>query len=186
MILTIFLSLTLLTSFFPFIFTKSSHFFAAHKLREQENVKEPIPFLEDRGVYKVDIDAEEQKVTIIGNVDSSILIKKLAKLGKQAQLWASTSKQDEDDEEQTLRKNKGNYLEDAIDPSYTFQNEYMLPIFDSEFNNPTLLECYLAQENSMSSGFRHGSVSIAAAQKARGPMVSMTHDVADIQDYQFS
>ncbi|KAG7036700.1 Heavy metal-associated isoprenylated plant protein 32, partial [Cucurbita argyrosperma subsp. argyrosperma] len=133
-----------------------------------------------------DIDAEEQKVTIIGNVDSSILIKKLAKLGKQAQLWASTSKQDEDDEEQTLRKNKGNYLEDAIDPSYTFQNEYMLPIFDSEFNNPTLLECYLAQENSMSSGFRHGPVSIAAAQKARGPMVSMTHDVADIQDYQFS
>ncbi|XP_022998165.1 heavy metal-associated isoprenylated plant protein 32-like [Cucurbita maxima] len=138
------------------------------------------------GVYKVDIDAEEQKVTIIGNVDSSILIKKLAKLGKQAQLWASTSKQDEDDEEQTLRKNKGNYLEDAIDPSYTFQNEYTLPICDSEFSNPTLLECYLAQENGMSSGFRHVPVTIAAAQKARGPMVSMAHDVVDIQDYQFS
>ncbi|KAH7679241.1 Copper chaperone domain-containing protein [Dioscorea alata] len=41
------------------------------------------------GVYTTSIDAEQGKVTVSGNVDPATLIKKLAKHGKHAQLWAS-------------------------------------------------------------------------------------------------
>lgn len=37
------------------------------------------------------IDAEEQKVTVLGNVDADILIKKLAKSGKHAEFWSPSS-----------------------------------------------------------------------------------------------
>ncbi|KAJ6839700.1 heavy metal-associated isoprenylated plant protein 37-like isoform X1 [Iris pallida] len=39
------------------------------------------------GVYTVCIDAEQQKVTVSGNVDPATLIKKLAKSGKHAEFW---------------------------------------------------------------------------------------------------
>lgn len=39
------------------------------------------------GVYTVNIDTEQGKVTVTGNVDPSVLIKKLEKRGKYAQLW---------------------------------------------------------------------------------------------------
>lgn len=38
------------------------------------------------GIFPTDIDLEKGKVTITGNVDPSILIKKLAKSGKHAEL----------------------------------------------------------------------------------------------------
>ncbi|KAI3451814.1 hypothetical protein Pfo_008479 [Paulownia fortunei] len=41
-----------------------------------------------QGVYEVKIDAEEHKVTVSGNVDSTSLIKKLVKSGKHAELWS--------------------------------------------------------------------------------------------------
>ncbi|KAJ0962742.1 hypothetical protein J5N97_027864 [Dioscorea zingiberensis] len=43
------------------------------------------------GVYTVSIDAECQKVTVSGNVDSATLIKKLARSGKHAELWSKKS-----------------------------------------------------------------------------------------------
>ncbi|KAL8218216.1 hypothetical protein R6Q57_021589 [Mikania cordata] len=43
----------------------------------------------DGCVYKVDIDGEEGKVTVSGNVDSAILIKKLKKKGKPAHIWGA-------------------------------------------------------------------------------------------------
>ncbi|XP_073128648.1 uncharacterized protein [Henckelia pumila] len=39
------------------------------------------------GVYEVKIDAEEQKVTVLGNVDAETLIKSLVKSGKHAEIW---------------------------------------------------------------------------------------------------
>ncbi|KAK1281271.1 hypothetical protein QJS04_geneDACA002999 [Acorus gramineus] len=39
------------------------------------------------GVYTVNIDVEQQKVTVSGSVDSATLIKKLNKSGKHAELW---------------------------------------------------------------------------------------------------
>ncbi|KZV18496.1 hypothetical protein F511_25342 [Dorcoceras hygrometricum] len=46
------------------------------------------------GVYKVNIDAETQKVTVSGNVDSAVLIKKLVKAGKHAELWSGKGSQE--------------------------------------------------------------------------------------------
>lgn len=39
------------------------------------------------GVYTTNIDSQQQKVTVTGNVDAQILIKKLVKTGKHAELW---------------------------------------------------------------------------------------------------
>ncbi|RWR76651.1 protein qua-1 [Cinnamomum micranthum f. kanehirae] len=41
------------------------------------------------GVYEIDIDAEQGKVTVAGNVDPNTLIKKLQKIKKHAELWPS-------------------------------------------------------------------------------------------------
>ncbi|KAL8257638.1 hypothetical protein R6Q59_029679 [Mikania micrantha] len=46
--------------------------------------------LKIEGVYKVDIDGEEGKVTISGNVDLATLIKKLKKKGKPAHIWGAS------------------------------------------------------------------------------------------------
>ncbi|XP_008467148.2 heavy metal-associated isoprenylated plant protein 37 [Cucumis melo] len=40
------------------------------------------------GVFQVEIGAENQKVTVLGNVDSSTLINKLVRAGKHAELWS--------------------------------------------------------------------------------------------------
>ncbi|KGN57433.1 heavy metal-associated isoprenylated plant protein 28-like [Cucumis sativus] len=144
------------------------------------------------GVYKIDINCEQQKVTVTGNVDSTILIKKLKKLGKHAELWPSTSKHGEG-EESNLRKYIDNQMKDATDPYYTFQNQHMLPILNREFNNRSLFERYLDQESGMSNSFRYHPVTTTAAQKARAvydneklgnQMISMAHNVG-IQDFQF-
>ncbi|OMO62464.1 hypothetical protein CCACVL1_22813 [Corchorus capsularis] len=42
-----------------------------------------------QGVYSTSINAEQGKVTVTGNVDPSILLKKLEKSGKHAQLWGA-------------------------------------------------------------------------------------------------
>lgn len=39
------------------------------------------------GVYEVKIDAEEHKVTVLGNVNATTLIKSLVKSGKHAEIW---------------------------------------------------------------------------------------------------
>ncbi|KAM5569279.1 hypothetical protein ABKV19_016672 [Rosa sericea] len=41
------------------------------------------------GVFTTDIDSEQGKVIVSGNVDPSVLIKKLAKSGKHAELWGA-------------------------------------------------------------------------------------------------
>ncbi|KAH7571013.1 hypothetical protein JRO89_XS05G0240100 [Xanthoceras sorbifolium] len=47
------------------------------------------------GVYQVNIDAEQQKVTVSGTVDSATLIKKLVRAGKHAELWSQKSNQNQ-------------------------------------------------------------------------------------------
>lgn len=39
------------------------------------------------GVYRTEIDSEQNKVTVTGNVDAETLIRKLTKAGKHAELW---------------------------------------------------------------------------------------------------
>ncbi|KAI3747391.1 hypothetical protein L6452_09847 [Arctium lappa] len=44
------------------------------------------------GVYKTSIDLEQGKVTVTGNADPAVLIKKLTKSGKHAELWGGQQK----------------------------------------------------------------------------------------------
>ncbi|XP_028757774.1 heavy metal-associated isoprenylated plant protein 37-like [Neltuma alba] len=53
----------------------------------KQKVKKILQRIE--GVYQVQIDAEQQKVTVSGSVDSETLIKKLVRAGKHAELWLS-------------------------------------------------------------------------------------------------
>ncbi|KAL0378015.1 UNVERIFIED_CONTAM: Heavy metal-associated isoprenylated plant protein 37 [Sesamum radiatum] len=50
--------------------------------------------LKVQGVYEVKIDAEENKVIVSGNIDSTILIRKLVKSGKHAELWSPRQSND--------------------------------------------------------------------------------------------
>ena len=43
-------------------------------------------FLTYAGVYTTSIDPEQQQVTVTGSIDSDILLKKLSKLGKHAEI----------------------------------------------------------------------------------------------------
>ncbi|CAL9206482.1 unnamed protein product, partial [Musa hybrid cultivar] len=47
------------------------------------------------GVYAIDLDTKEEKVTVTGNVDPAILIKKLRKIGKVAELVATKEENQE-------------------------------------------------------------------------------------------
>ncbi|KAK8655623.1 hypothetical protein V6N13_108197 [Hibiscus sabdariffa] len=47
------------------------------------------------GVYQISIDAEQQKVTVSGSVDSATLIKKLVRAGKYAEVWSQKSNQNQ-------------------------------------------------------------------------------------------
>ncbi|CAL9132674.1 unnamed protein product [Musa acuminata var. zebrina] len=47
------------------------------------------------GVYAIDLDTKEEKVTVTGNVDPAILIKKLRKIGKVAELVATKDENQE-------------------------------------------------------------------------------------------
>ncbi|KAL2534634.1 heavy metal-associated isoprenylated plant protein 35-like [Abeliophyllum distichum] len=51
----------------------------------KRKVKKVLQAIE--GVYTTNIDAQQQKVTVTGNIDAETLIKKLVKNGKHAELW---------------------------------------------------------------------------------------------------
>ncbi|XP_068642464.1 heavy metal-associated isoprenylated plant protein 37-like [Aristolochia californica] len=59
----------------------------------KQKVKKLLQRIE--GVYTINIDAEQQKVTVSGNVDSATLIKKLVRAGKHAELWSQKSNQNQ-------------------------------------------------------------------------------------------
>ncbi|KAL4385406.1 hypothetical protein GQ457_15G003890 [Hibiscus cannabinus] len=61
------------------------------------------------GVYQVNIDAEQQKVTVSGSVDSATLIKKLVRAGKHAEVWSQKPNQNRNNciKDDNVNKNKG-------------------------------------------------------------------------------
>ncbi|KAI3733868.1 hypothetical protein L6452_13326 [Arctium lappa] len=62
------------------------------------------------GVYQVNIDAEQQKVTVCGSVDSATLIKKLVRAGKHAELWSNKSNQNHNQNQ--TQNQKGSCMKD--------------------------------------------------------------------------
>ncbi|XP_061370245.1 uncharacterized protein LOC133312962 [Gastrolobium bilobum] len=73
------------------------------------------------GVYKVDINSEEQKVIVTGIVNPSTLVQKLAKVGKHAEIWNAGYNQ-----EQEQANHEAQYI--MNDPSIS-ENQYMIPTF---------------------------------------------------------
>lgn len=66
--------------------------------------------LAELGVYSVSIDAEQQKVTVSGSVDTPTLIKKLVRAGKHAELWS------QNDNNQKQKNNNNNNSSDNNSP----------------------------------------------------------------------
>ena len=54
-----------------------------------------VLFYSQLGVYKTEVDSHQHKVTVTGNVDAQILIKKLMRSGKHAELWPKSSENKE-------------------------------------------------------------------------------------------
>ncbi|XAR72268.1 hypothetical protein NMG60_11018849 [Bertholletia excelsa] len=72
----------------------------------KQEVKKLLQRIE--GVYQVNIDAEQQKVTVSGSVDSAALIKKLVRAGKHAELWSQKS----NNQNQKQKANNSNCIKD--------------------------------------------------------------------------
>ncbi|KAK9933469.1 hypothetical protein M0R45_020667 [Rubus argutus] len=66
------------------------------------------------GVFTTDIDSEQGKVTVSGNVDPSVLIKKLAKSGKHAELWGAP-KANNNNQNQNQNQNQANQKNMQVD-----------------------------------------------------------------------
>ncbi|KAJ8631056.1 hypothetical protein MRB53_024379 [Persea americana] len=95
----------------------------------KQKVKKLLQKIE--GVYKVDVDSEQQKVTVSGNVDSSALIKKLLKGGKYAELWSQKSNQNQKSQPTQCSKDDKNtkgQKEALIDGLKIFKNQHNLSL----------------------------------------------------------
>ncbi|XP_050235354.1 heavy metal-associated isoprenylated plant protein 37 [Mercurialis annua] len=76
----------------------------------KQKVKKLLQRIE--GVYQVSIDAEQQKVTVSGNIDSASLIKKLVRAGKHAEIWDQKSNQTQTQNRNQNQNQKNNCFKD--------------------------------------------------------------------------
>nr|DAD32002.1 TPA_asm: hypothetical protein HUJ06_010853 [Nelumbo nucifera] len=95
--------------------------------------------LNEKGVYTVNIDAEQQKVTVSGSVDSATLIKKLVKSGKHAELWSAKSNQNQKQQQQQSHGAKDNKTNNdqkqgLIKGLQAFKNQQKFPTFGPEYD----------------------------------------------------
>ncbi|KAF8399023.1 hypothetical protein HHK36_014889 [Tetracentron sinense] len=99
----------------------------------KQKVKKLLQRIE--GVYTVNIDAEQQKVTVSGSVDSATLIKKLVRSGKHAEIWSSKSNQHQKQQQPNGIKNEKNNKDQKqglMKGLKAFQNQHKFPTFSSE------------------------------------------------------
>ncbi|KAJ0495044.1 putative heavy metal-associated domain, HMA, heavy metal-associated domain superfamily [Helianthus annuus] len=88
----------------------------------KQKVKKILQRIE--GVYQVSIDAEQQKVTVSGSVDSTILLKKLVKAGKHAEIWSNNNQSQSQSQSQNQQNPKGILKKD--DKKNTNQKENVI------------------------------------------------------------
>ncbi|KAF9673974.1 hypothetical protein SADUNF_Sadunf10G0079500 [Salix dunnii] len=84
------------------------------------------------GVYQVNIDAEQQKVTVSGTVDTDSLIKKLVRAGKHAEVWPEKSTQQQNNICIKDDKNNINQKQGVVKGLEAFKNQQKFPSFSSE------------------------------------------------------
>nr|AFK47709.1 unknown [Lotus japonicus] len=93
----------------------------------KQKVKKLLQRIE--GVYQVQIDAEQQKVTVSGSVDSAALIKKLNRSGKHAELWSQKANQNQ------KQKNNNNINNVKDDKNNKGQKQGLVKGLEAAFKN---------------------------------------------------
>ncbi|KAJ8769496.1 hypothetical protein K2173_003860 [Erythroxylum novogranatense] len=98
----------------------------------KQKVKKLLQRIE--GVYQVNIDAEQQKVTVSGSVDSATLIKKLVRAGKHAELWSQKSNQNQSQKSNCIKDDKSgkSQKQGLIKGLEALKNQQKFPVFSSE------------------------------------------------------
>ncbi|XP_062170824.1 heavy metal-associated isoprenylated plant protein 37-like [Alnus glutinosa] len=98
----------------------------------KQKVKKLLQRIE--GVYRVNIETEQQKVTVSGSVDAATLIKKLVKAGKHAELWSQKTNQNQKQKTNCIKDDKNNkgQKQGLIKGLEVFKNQQKFPAFSSE------------------------------------------------------
>ncbi|KAK7835533.1 heavy metal-associated isoprenylated plant protein 37 [Quercus suber] len=101
----------------------------------KQKVKKLLQRIE--GVYQVNIEAEQQKVTVSGCVDAATLIKKLVRAGKYAELWSQKTNQNQNQKQKNNNcikddKNNKGQKQGLMKGLEAFKNQQKFPIFCSE------------------------------------------------------
>lgn len=65
-----------------------------------------------QGVFEIDIDVKQHKVTVIGDVDANTLLRKLIKAGKHAELWPVKVDEEQQKKQGKSRKGKEKAIEE--------------------------------------------------------------------------
>ncbi|KAK4425850.1 Heavy metal-associated isoprenylated plant protein 35 [Sesamum alatum] len=92
----------------------------------KRKVKKVLQTIE--GVYTTNIDSQQQKVTVTGNIDAQTLIKKLVKTGKHAELWPEKPPKEK-------KPGKGNCNEKENDTENSEEEDEENPSSDQGNNN---------------------------------------------------
>ncbi|XP_022955850.1 heavy metal-associated isoprenylated plant protein 32-like [Cucurbita moschata] len=75
------------------------------------------------GVFTTEIDAEQGKVTVTGNVDASVLIKKLLKSGKHAEVWGGQPGNNKNQQNNIASQMKNMQIDNAKGGNIKGQNQ---------------------------------------------------------------
>ncbi|KAL9389612.1 hypothetical protein Peur_018217 [Populus x canadensis] len=96
----------------------------------KQKVKKHLQRIE--GVYQVNIDAEQQKVTVSGTVDTATLIKKLVRAGKHAEVWSQKSSQKQINNCIIDDKSNKSQKQGLVKGLEALKNQQKFPAFSSE------------------------------------------------------
>ncbi|XP_011038674.1 PREDICTED: uncharacterized protein LOC105135488 isoform X1 [Populus euphratica] len=96
----------------------------------KQKVKKHLQRIE--GVYQVNIDAEQQKVTVSGTVDTATLIKKLVRAGKHAEVWSQKSNQKQNNNCIKDDKSNKSQKQGLVKGLEAFKNQQKFPAFSSD------------------------------------------------------
>ncbi|KAK6138917.1 hypothetical protein DH2020_027332 [Rehmannia glutinosa] len=104
----------------------------------RRKVKKVLQSIE--GVYTTDIDSQQQKVTVTGNIDAQTLIKKLVKTGKHAEMWpekpaaAKEKKPGKPDKENDSKSSENSEEEDEENPDNNNNNNPQVKVSSPRVN----------------------------------------------------
>ncbi|KAI3467006.1 hypothetical protein Pfo_023669 [Paulownia fortunei] len=98
----------------------------------KQKVKKLLQRIE--GVYQVNMDSEQQKVTVSGSVDSATLIKKLVRAGKHAELWSQKTNQNQKQKSTCIKddKNKKGKKPSVMKGLESLKNKQKFPFVSEE------------------------------------------------------